>query len=86
MENEKKKKFTIQKMCMTAVFMALTCMATAFIQIPIPLGYAHLGDCIILIAAYLCGPVAGALAGGDRLSNGGCYYGLCHLGITYLAY
>lgn len=64
MENEKKKKFTIQKMCMTAVFMALTCMATAFIQIPIPLGYAHLGDCIILIAAYLCGPVAGALAGG----------------------
>ena len=28
--------------CMTAVCMALTCIATMLIQIPIPLGYAHL--------------------------------------------
>ena len=34
------------------------------IQIPIPLGYAHLGDSVILITAYLFGPVVGALAGG----------------------
>lgn len=58
------KKLTVQKMCVAAVFMALTCMATAFIQIPIPLGYAHLGDCIILIATYLCGPMVGVFAGG----------------------
>ena len=67
MENEKKttnKKLSIQKLCLAAVFMALTCMATAYIQIPIPLGYAHLGDCIILIATYICGPLVGVLAGG----------------------
>ena len=50
--------------CMTAVCMALTCIATMLIQIPIPLGYAHLGDSVILITAYLFGPVVGALAGG----------------------
>ena len=44
--------------------MALTCIATMLIQIPIPLGYAHLGDSVILITAYLFGPVVGALAGG----------------------
>ena len=43
---------------------ALTCIATMLIQIPIPLGYAHLGDSVILITAYLFGPVVGALAGG----------------------
>ncbi|MFC2637535.1 MAG: ECF transporter S component [Mitsuokella sp.] len=37
-------------LCMTAVLMALTCIATMVIQIPIPLGYAHLGDCVILLA------------------------------------
>lgn len=50
--------------CMMAVCMALTCIATMLIQIPIPLGYAHLGDSVILITAYLFGPVVGALAGG----------------------
>ena len=44
--------------CMTAVCMALTCIATMLIQIP------HLGDSVILITAYLFGPVVGALAGG----------------------
>ena len=41
--------------CMTAVCMALTCIATMLIQIPIPLGYAHLGDSVImpLIACYI---------------------------------
>lgn len=51
-------------LCITAIFMALTCLATMIIQIPIPLGYAHLGDSVILIASYLFGPVAGAAAGG----------------------
>ncbi len=39
-------------MCITAVFMALTCVATMVVQIPIPLGYAHLGDSVILICAF----------------------------------
>ena len=33
---------TVTQMCVTAVFMALTCVATMVVQIPIPLGYAHL--------------------------------------------
>ena len=32
---------TVTQMCITAVFMALTCVATMVVQIPIPLGYAH---------------------------------------------
>lgn len=56
--------------CMTAVCMALTCIATMLIQIPIPLGYAHLGDSVILITAYLFGPVVGALGRRYRLGNG----------------
>lgn len=35
------------KICITAVFIALVYIATALIQIPIPLGYANLGDSII---------------------------------------
>lgn len=55
---------SITQFCITAVFMALTCIATILIQIPIPLGYAHLGDSVILICAYFFGPLVGALAGG----------------------
>ena len=54
----------VAQMCVTAVLMALTCVATMVVQIPIPLGYAHLGDSVILISAYFFGPVVGALAGG----------------------
>ncbi len=43
---------TVTQMCITAVFMALTCVATMVVQIPIPLGYAHLGDSVILICAF----------------------------------
>ena len=33
---------TVTQMCITAVFMALTCVATMVVQIPIPLGYDQL--------------------------------------------
>jgi uncharacterized membrane protein len=54
----------VLSICITAVFMAFTCLATMVIQIPIPLGYAHLGDSVILITSFLFGPVVGAVAGG----------------------
>ncbi|MCR5176477.1 MAG: ECF transporter S component [Anaerovibrio sp.] len=38
-------------LCLSAIFMAIICVATMIIQIPIPLGYAHLGDCVILLSA-----------------------------------
>lgn len=40
---------------MAALFAALTCVATYFIHIPVPMvnGYANLGDAVILLSAFL---------------------------------
>ena len=39
---------------MSAMLASLTCVATMIIKIPTPLhGYANLGDCIVLLAAFL---------------------------------
>lgn len=45
---------------------ALTAVATASIQIPIPAteGYINLGDTMVLLNSILFGPVVGAIAGG----------------------
>jgi uncharacterized membrane protein len=50
-------------LCLTAMFMALVCLATMMIQIPIPLGYAHLGNSVILIAVFYFNKKYGILAG-----------------------
>lgn len=47
-----------------ALAIALVCISTMVIQIPIPLGYMHLGNTCILLAAVLFGPTTGFLAGG----------------------
>lgn len=39
---------TTKKLCLAAVFTAIVCVITRFIQIPIPLGYFNIGNCIIL--------------------------------------
>lgn len=46
-------KMTTQKVCISAVLMALVCIATLFFKVPIPLGYAHLGNAFIFLAAFL---------------------------------
>lgn len=43
----------VAKLCAAAVSAALVFAATAFFQVPIPLGYAHLGDAVIFITALL---------------------------------
>ena len=45
---------------------ALTYVATNIIRVPIPAtdGYINLGDCVVLLGAFLLGPVYGAAAGG----------------------
>lgn len=55
-----------KKITYTAVFTALVYILTTFIQIPMPLGggYINLGEAGIYICAGLCGPFAGAFAGG----------------------
>lgn len=51
------------QLCVAALFMALVCLATMTIQIPIPLGYAHLGNSVILIAVFYFNTKYGILAG-----------------------
>ena len=53
-----------KRLVLGALFAALACVATLVIRVPSPFGYANLGDCIVLLGAFLLGPVVGALAGG----------------------
>ena len=47
-----------------AMMMALCCVLTVFVQIPMGNGYVNFGDAVIFLAASLLGPVAGAVVGG----------------------
>ena len=50
---------------MTGLMAALGCMATLLLQVPSPTGgYVNLGDTVVLLGAYLLGPVFGSVAGG----------------------
>lgn len=50
---------------MSALMSALTCIATMIIKIPSPLkGYVNLGDCIVLLSAWILPPTYGFLAAG----------------------
>lgn len=66
MSNENKKtKEMLLRICFAGVFAALICVATMMIRIPSPLGgYVNFGDCFILVAAWVTGPVCGFAAGG----------------------
>ena len=48
-----KKFFTTQDLVFTALMTALVFVATYLPHIPIPLGYAHLGDAVIFLLAFL---------------------------------
>lgn len=56
----------LKKLVMTALFAALTCVATSSIRIPTPgtSGYIHPGDAIVILSGIILGPVYGLLAGG----------------------
>lgn len=59
--NKKKTTFTL---CCGALMAAIVCVTTMVIQIPIPLGYAHLGDAFILLTVSFLGRREGVWAGG----------------------
>ncbi len=61
-----KSKNIARYIAMAGVATALVAAATISLQIPIAVinGYFNLGDCIIFIAAVLCGPIVGGIAGG----------------------
>lgn len=43
------KQMNAKQITLAALAMALVCVSTMMIQIPIPLGYMHLGNCCILL-------------------------------------
>lgn len=64
----------------TALFTALTTVATLVIQVPSPMsGYVNLGDAMVLLSAWILGPVYGTAAAGigsmlADLFSGYAYY------------
>ena len=56
----------VKKLTLTALFTALTCIATFIIRIPIvgTGGYIHYGDAFVILSGIFLGPLYGALAGG----------------------
>lgn len=51
-----------KKLVLSALFAAVICVATAIIIIPLPHGFANLGDCFVILAGALLGPVWGPVA------------------------
>ena len=49
-----------------ALFAALTCVMTMIVKIPVPAtgGYVNLGDCVVLLAGWVLGPMYGGAAAG----------------------
>ena len=58
------KSYTLRKMIFAAVLTALVAVATAVIPIPLPTGYGHPGDALVLLAGWMLGPLWGAAAAG----------------------
>lgn len=59
------KQTKLRTLILAAMFAALTCVATMIIHIPSPIGgYFNLGDCMVLLSAFVLGPVWGMAAGG----------------------
>ena len=55
----------VRQLVMTGLFAALGCGATMVLQVPSPAGgYLNMGDAVVLLGAWLLGPVYGAVAGG----------------------
>ena len=48
----------IKKLVLSALFAALCTVMTLVIQVPSPMqGYVNLGDCAVLLAAWVLGPL-----------------------------
>ena len=64
MKQNPKNSLTTKDLCFIALFMALVCVSTLFFKIPIPLGYAHLGNGFIFLASVFLGNPGGLLCAG----------------------
>lgn len=57
-----KEQFSVKQLCIIGVMSAIVFLMTFIPKVPIPLGYAHLGDGAIFIVAYLVGKKEGMFA------------------------
>lgn len=64
MDNRSEVRSLIKKITILSLLSALVTVATMIIQIPIPSGYIHAGDTIIIFASVFFGPFYGAAAAG----------------------
>lgn len=65
MEQRNREQTALLRLVMTALLAAMTCVATMVLVVPSPTGgYMNLGDAVVLLGAFLLGPVYGAAAGG----------------------
>jgi uncharacterized membrane protein len=55
-----------RKIVIAAIIASLVCVTTMLIQVPIPAtqGFFNIGDAMIIFAAFIGGPIVGAIAGG----------------------
>ena len=78
----------IKTLCYGAVFASIVFLVTRFIQIPIPLGYFNIGNCVILLGCLLVPEGAGLFAGsvGSALADLTSYpvYALPTLALKFL--
>lgn len=56
--------WSAKRITFIALAMAVVCLSTMVIQIPIPLGYMHLGNCCILLIGVFFDTTTGLLAAG----------------------
>ncbi len=59
-----KRRLETKKLIFSALMAALICVATWLIKLPMPIGYIHLGDAPVILAAFLLSPWYGFLAAG----------------------
>lgn len=53
----------VLQLCETAVFTAFIFVATFVLKFPTPVGYSHLGDCLLFLSVLMLGWKRGACAG-----------------------
>jgi len=68
-------KLTIRQMTLAALLSALTFILTAFVHIPLSVGYFNLGDIIIIFSAIFIHPIFGAFVGAIGASLADLYGG-----------
>lgn len=68
-----------KKLVLAALFTALCCVMTMVVQVPSPMnGYVNLGDCAVLLSAWILGPIYGAAAGGIGSMLADIFSGYAH--------